>query len=311
MIARVLGSAAGGGVPQWNCGCANCRAAREGDAPRRLVASLAVSNGDGAWLLINASCDIRQQLLLYPDLRPRSLRATPFCAVLLTDANIDHAAGLLEFRQADELQVCSSSVVKETLCANPMFRQFDRERKMWKTFDAAGGFAPLSFPQMPELRVEALVVPGILPSYAGARAIAGAAAAYVFEQHGSRLVYAPIFQTMSNALLDAVRTADAVFLDGTCWTDTEMSQLGLGTRTSREMGHAPISGPDGSLERVRAARPQHKYYTHVNNTNPILDPQSLASMQLQHSGFAVAYDGLEIVLDATQGQDEPNRIDGF
>ena len=296
MRVKVLGTAAGGGVPQWNCACRNCAAARSGAAPRRLVASLAVSAADDRWVLVNASCDIGQQINESRELQPGEPRGSPIVALLLTDANIDHTAGILEFRQADTFSIHSTAIVKQTVCEHPMFAQFERNTKRWHAF-GSGDRVRVELPEAPQLYVYAIAAPGLLPSYAGADPKEGAVVAYVFEHEKKKVVYAPIFLALNDNLKREMQLADAVLLDGTCWSDDEMIELGLGTRTSREMGHAPISGTDGSLQVVREVRTPHRYYTHINNSNPILDPASAQAQQLRQAGFGVASDGLELELD--------------
>jgi len=293
---KILGSAAGGGVPQWNCDCRNCVAARSGAAPRRLVASLAVCAHDDRWVLVNASCDVGVQINETRELQPRASRSSPIVALLLTDANIDHTAGILEFRQADTFSIHSTTVVKQTLCKYPMFSQFEGNHKQWHAFES-GIRVRLQLPEAPQLSVYAIAVPGLLPSYAGAARTDGAAVAYIFEHEGKKVVYAPIFLTVNDSLRREIELADAVLLDGTCWSDDEMIELGLGARTSRAMGHAPIDGPDGSLQIASDLRARQRYYTHINNSNPILDPASAEAQQLRDAGLAVASDGLELELD--------------
>jgi pyrroloquinoline quinone biosynthesis protein B len=296
MKVRVLGSAAGGGVPQLNCACGNCAAARDGRLPMRTVAALAVSGGDDRFVLVNASCDIGRQLCSTPVRTPARGRTSPVVSLLLTDANIDHSAGVLEFRQAQEFSIHSTTLVKQTLCAAPMFAQFDRGHDQWTTFASGASPVRVEVAQAPLLRIWAIATDGLLPSYAGGGALAGATVAYVFEQEGARLIYAPIFSDVSDQLKLEVERADAVLLDGTCWSDDEMLAHRLGTRTSRAMGHMPIDGPDGSLAAFRNLRARHRYYTHVNNSNPILDPASPQAKALARAGFNVASDGLEISL---------------
>jgi pyrroloquinoline quinone biosynthesis protein B len=307
LIVRVLGSAAGGGVPQWNCRCANCESARAGTAPVRMQASIAVSTDGLAWVLVNATTDVRRQLEQLPALPAGRLRATPMSAVLLTDANIDHAAGLLEFRQAQSLQIYSSAIVRDALAGgNSMFAQLAAGERIWSTFDCDGDPAELPV-AVPGLRVTAIDVPGLLPSFAGAAELPGSATAYCFEsgEGGStvRLLYAPIFLRTSPKLLEAADECEAIFLDGSFWSDDELSSLGLGTRSAREMGHSPIGGADGWLQEMagRAADAiPHRYCIHVNNSNPMLDAGSPAASELRDAKFSVAVDGTEIVLNAGQ-----------
>jgi pyrroloquinoline quinone biosynthesis protein B len=295
MRIKVLGTAAGGGVPQWNCGCTNCRATREGKLARRRVASAALSANESDWTLVNASCDISEQLaeaLLWPPAQHK--RASPIAAVFLTDANIDHTAGLLELRQGENLTIYSTALVREVLCASPMFAQL-ATRFAWRPIGDESSCVELD--EAAGMRVWAIPVDGLLPSYAGGARCSGAAVAYRFEQSGACIVYAPIFLALDASLHRELEGTDAVFLDGTCWTDDEMLALGLGRRSAREMGHQPMSGPGGSLERVLGLSTRYRYYTHVNNSNPILDPASAAAHELAHAGFSVPDDGLEIALD--------------
>ncbi|MDQ6766880.1 MAG: MBL fold metallo-hydrolase [Candidatus Eremiobacteraeota bacterium] len=302
MKVKVLGSAAGGGLPQWNCACRNCRAARAGLLPSRSVAAIAVSANDGRWVLVNASCDIGRQVASAPDLAPHDGRKSPVAALLLTDANIDHTAGLLELRQAESCFTYSTRLVQDTLCSAPMFAPFARADKRWRSFVAHDDPVRIDVAEAPNLRIAALAVPGLLPSYAGGSRKAGATVAYLFEHGDARLVYAPIFLALEGPLRKELDHAEAVFLDGTCWTDDEMVELGLGARTARAMGHQPIWGEGGSLHASQHLSARHRYYTHVNNSNPILDPSSEQAETLRHSGFAVADDGLEISLDGNQSK---------
>jgi pyrroloquinoline quinone biosynthesis protein B len=305
LIVRVLGSAAGGGVPQWNCRCANCESARAGAAPARLQASIAVSLDGSDWLLVNATTDVRRQLEQLPAPAGGGLRATSVRAILLTDANIDHAAGMLEFRQAQSLQICSSPIVRDTIVGgNSMFEPLASGERNWPVFDCGGRMAEVPV-FIPGLRVIAIDVPGLLPSYAGAAELPGAATAFCFEarigRRYTRLLYAPIFLRTSSELFEAADEAEAIFLDGSFWSDDELSSLGLGTRRAREMGHAPIGGADGWLHEMagRAADAvPHRYCTHVNNSNPVLDASSSAARELRDAKFSVAVDGTEIVLNA-------------
>ncbi|SRR5579872_87869 len=289
-----LGSAAGGGLPQWNCGCPNCDSARAKRIPSRTTAALAASGDGERWVLVNAGADIGAQFASTPSLRPALRRESPLAALLLTDANIDHVAGLLEFRQAAKLDIFSTRLVKTTLCDAAMFGQFDA-RYSWHTFDAVAGRV-LVARFGGQLDVWAIPVSGRLPSYAGGAPADGAAVAFVLAQGNARVLYAPIFLELDAALEGELAQADAAFLDGTFWSDEEMVDLGLGSRTSREMGHAPLSGPGGSLERVAGTGAKRRYVTHVNNSNPILDPASAAAHELARAGFAVCDDGLEIEL---------------
>ena len=285
MQIHVLGSAAGGGVPQWNCDCVNCRGARDGRLPIRAQDSLAVTGDRTSWVLLNASTDLRAQVAREVALRPSAGRRSPIAAVVLTDANIDHAAGLLDLRQAGSLRVISTPIVRDVLTANPMFAPFARAPRTWET---PGDH----WCDVPGMRVRLIDVPGLLPSFAGGIKAHGAASAVVIEDaDGARLVYAPVFSDATEALIEAARTAGAAYFDGTFWTDDEMTALGMSSRSARDMGHAPLDGDQGSLDRLASAGCPRAYLTHVNSTNPLLDPSSAAAARASAAGFAVARDG--------------------
>lgn len=295
MQLHVLGSAAGGGVPQWNCGCGNCTAAREHRLPQRTQASLAASADGKAWVLFNVTTDIRSQLAADPVLVPKSQRDALFEAVFLTDANVDHCAGLLDFRQAGELHVYSTKTVRDTLLRNEIFAPFASSPRTWHVVsdeptDVAG------------LRITAIPVGGLLPSYAGGAAVRGAATAFLIDdervdgERGARVLYAPIFADVDGSLSDAAARCDAAFFDGSFWSDDELIKLGLGTRTAAMMGHQPVGGRSGSLESLRACPCPRRFFTHMNNTNPMLDPASDAAKQVADAGFELATDGAAIEL---------------
>lgn len=285
MQLHVLGSAAGGGVPQWNCACSNCTAARHERLPQRTQASIAASADGRTWVLFNATTDVRAQIERDPALAPRALRQSPIGAIFLTDANVDHTAGLLDFRQAGALRVYSTGVVRETLGANPMFRPFMLPPRSW---DALATDEVV----FAGLRIRAVPVPGLLPDYAGGARVDGAAAAFTIQDEtGACVLYAPVFLETDARLEAEANRSDAVFFDGSFWTDDELITLALGSRTAREMGHAPIEGPGGSFDCLLRAGCPHKFYTHVNNSNPILDPSSAQALRLRGAGIQVAQDG--------------------
>lgn len=290
MQLHVLGSAAGGGVPQWNCACGNCTAARAHRLPQRTQASLAATADGKSWVLFNVTTDIRSQLAADTALAPRTGRDTPIDAVFLTDANVDHCAGLLDFRQAAELHTYSTHSVRDTLLRNEIFAPFARAPRVWHV---AGG-EPVD---VHGLRVTAIAVSGSLPSYAGGASVRGAASAFLIEDElGASVLYAPIFAAVDAALVAAASRCDVAFLDGSFWDDDELIALGLGSRTAAMMGHVPVGGPSGSLEALRSCPCARRIYTHVNNTNPMLDPSSAAAKQIEAADFEIAVDGSAIDL---------------
>jgi pyrroloquinoline quinone biosynthesis protein B len=266
-----------------------------------MQASIAVSSDGDRWLLVNATTDVRRQLELLPQ-KPVTLnRESPVTAVLLTDANIDHAGGLLEFRQSPVLRVFSSGPVRDALAgANPMFAPFARGSRQWSVFNASEDDAHV--PDVdPDLRITAIDAPGLMPSFAGGAESSGAATAFVIEEpiSGVRVLYAPVILRLTDALVATAQQCDAAFLDGSFWSDDELPALRLGERTAQAMGHAPIGGEHGWLKAFAsangAARP-HRYCTHINNSNPVLDPRSAEARVLRDAGFALPDDGMEITL---------------
>jgi len=303
MRVHVLGTAAGGGVPQWNCACERCRAARDGRIPRRLEASIAVSPDGGRWFIFNATGDVRAQLDTTPDLAPRARRESSIRGVFLTDANMDHTTGLGLFRQAARFQTYSTSVVRDVLARDgTAFALFAKGEKRWDLVqDAPVRIEGASSDRWIDVR--AIDVPGLLPSYAGGARVRGAAVAYELrDDSGASLVYAPVFLDVCDALVDAVERADAALLDGSFYTDGEMIEQGLSNRSAREMGHLPVSGPGGSLAAFRPRTGAVVCYTHINNTNPMLDPQSPACAAVLGAGFSIPYDGMVLELRADQAQ---------
>jgi len=266
-----------------------------------MQASIAVSADGDRWLLLNATTDVRRQLELLPRKPSALTRESPVTAVLLTDANIDHSGGLLEFRQNPVTRVFSSGPVRDALAgANPIFAPFARGDHRWSVFDGSVNDALVSDVD-PDLRITAIDVPGRLPSFAGGAESRGAATAFVIEESkaGIRVLYAPVFLRPTEALVAAALRSDAVFLDGSFWSDDELPALQLGERTARQMGHAPIGGESGWLKTFGTANGavrSHRYCTHVNNSNPVLDPHSEEARCLRDAGFTLPDDGTVLEL---------------
>ncbi len=238
---------------------------------------------------------------MLPPSKGAGSRTSPIDAIFLTDANIDHAGGLLELRQSPVTRVFSSSLVRDVLAgANTVFAPFERGERRWSVFDASTGPTEVRDVDS-DLRITAIDVPGLLPSFAGGAEVPGAATAFVIEDPARdvRMLYAPVFLRPNDALTAAALRCDALFLDGSFWSDDELPALNLGERTARKMGHAPISGEHGSLAAFSTgdrARLPHRYCTHVNNSNPVLDPDSAQRLVLREAGFSVPDDGLEFAL---------------
>lgn len=297
--AMVLGAGAGGGVPQWNCGCQVCRLAWSGDArvKPRTQSSLAVTTDCKSWLLLNASIDLRQQIIATPALQPRSAaRSSPIAAVLLTNADIDHAAGLLVMRERQPFSIFGTPSTLDMIAANPIFEAVGRDIAPRRAVNLGETFEP-----MPGLIVELFSTPGKVPLWLeggevttddigeGTVGVSIAAA-------GRKLIYAPGCARMTEGLRERVATADVVLFDGTLFADDEMIAAGLGDKTGRRMGHMPISGADGTLEAFPREAAGRRIFTHVNNTNPILIEGSPEESIVKAAGWEVAFDGMEIRL---------------
>jgi pyrroloquinoline quinone biosynthesis protein B len=297
MIVRVLGSAAGGGVPQWNCACPNCTAARAGTQPRRSQSSFAVSADGDSWWLINVSPDVAQQIEAFPPLQPRTPRGTPIAGMLITDANVDHLGGLAVLRQAGNhaFRIFSSATVRRLAAADIAFAAFTRPPHRWDVV-AAGETVLLD----DRLRARAVAMDGLTPGYAGREALPDAVTAYLVldSTTGGSAFFAPVFAAVNEALLDESRGADVTFFDGSFYSDDELGDVGV-EKPARSLGHAPIAGPDGSLVELSASvakRGSRRLFAHLNNTNPILDRASPASASVSAAGFEVAEDAMEFEL---------------
>lgn len=295
MIVRVLGSAAGGGVPQWNCGCPNCGAARAGARPRRTQSSFALSSDGERWWLINVSPDVAMQIESYRPLQPRGVRGTPLAGMLVTDANVDHLGGLAVLRQMGNhaFTLYSSATVRAIAQRQSAFAPFLEAPHRWESV-APGG----EFELDAALRVRAVPVEGVTPGYDGRRALPDAVLAFAVEDRttGGRVLFAPVFAAWGEPLRAETAWAALAFLDGSFWCDAELDGVGV-EKPARALGHLPIDGPDGSLAALNgAALSTRLLYAHLNNTNPALAPASTQARELERRGFAVAADGQEFDL---------------
>ena len=295
MRVRVLGSAAGGGFPQWNCHCETCEAARAGARARpRTQSSLAIRGGDGPWFLVNASPDLREQLeaLAAPPLD--GVRTPPVAGVLLTDAEIDHTAGLLLMREsATPLRVLGVAGVEHALTRGypvlPMLQRYCGAE--WVTLEP-GRPQPLVGSS---LAVEPFPAGGDAPRYLGPGAELEASG-YVFRDGGATATYVPGLARLDDRVVSRLAASDLVLVDGTFWHDDDLTRLGLSDRTARDMGHTPLAGPGGTLEVLAGLERPRKVLVHINNTNPILLEDSPEREAVVRAGVEVAYDGLEVEL---------------
>jgi pyrroloquinoline quinone biosynthesis protein B len=292
---HVLGSAAGGGSPQWNCNCEVCEAARTGVRARpRTQSSLAIRGGQGPWFLVNASPDLRQQLETLDQRGVDGVRAQPIAGVLLTDAEIDHTAGLLLLREsATPLRVYGDMGVERALTDGypvlPMLERYCGAE--WQPLEP-GRTLPLDGSS---LEVESFAAGGDAPRYLDGEL---EAAGFVFRDRatGGVATYVPGLARLDGGVVARFAASDLVLVDGTFWRDDELARLGISDRTAGDMGHVPLSGPGGTLEVLAGLERPRTVLIHINNTNPILLEDSPEREEVVRAGVEVAYDGLEVEL---------------
>jgi pyrroloquinoline quinone biosynthesis protein B len=299
MRVRVLGSAAGGGFPQWNCHCGTCEAARTGARARpRTQSSLAIRGEDGPWFLVNASPDLRQQLetRMDPPARVDGVRAPPIAGVLLTDAEIDHTAGLLLLRESSTpVRVFGLAGVKRALTGGypvlPMLERYCGAE--WGTLEP-GRPQPLDGSS---LVVEPFPAGGDAPRYLGPD-VELEASGFDFRDRatGGVVTYVPGLASLDDGVIARFAASDLVLVDGTFWHDDDLARLGISNRTARDMGHTPLAGSGGTLEVLAGLERPRKVLVHINNTNPILLEDSPEREEVLRAGVEVAYDGLEVEL---------------
>lgn len=297
----LLGTAAGGGFPQWNCWCPTCRAVRaDPTAARPRTQSSAAVSADGArWFLLNASPDVREQLCRLTTEPPAGVRHVPVAGVLATDAELDHTLGITLLREARELRAYLTqsvqAVLEEDSRVLPVTRAFARVEV---TDLPLGVPIPLRYPDgaASGLTVEAFPVPGDPPRFAR-RNGAGHTVGFTIRQGGGpACIFLPGCGALDDALLARLAGAELLLFDGTFWSDDELVTLGISDRTAREMGHLPVGGPDGSLERLGALQVRHRVYTHINNSNPILLERSAERAAVERAGLTVGADGMQFTL---------------
>jgi pyrroloquinoline quinone biosynthesis protein B len=311
MRLTVIGSAAGGGFPQWNCNYRLSRGARDGEANfrARTQSSLAASANGHDWVLFNASPDIRQQIAVTPELQPRAdgpLRSTPIRAVILTNADVDHIAGLLSLREREPFAIYATRRVLQVLESNSIFNVLDREivhrrelpvGKSTDILDAQGN--PVG------ITVETFAVPGKVALFLEDKSKASEGfgtkegdtiGLRIASDDGATAFYIPGCAGIDAPLRERLSGADCLFFDGTVYTDDEMITAGVGTKTGARMGHMYISGEGGSLAALADLGIRKRIYVHINNTNPILDAASPEHAAVVAAGWKIAFDGMEVRL---------------
>jgi pyrroloquinoline quinone biosynthesis protein B len=306
MLVRVLGSAAGGGFPQWNCGCPNCRGIRTGAirGTARTQESVVVSADGDDWFLVNASPEIRAQIESFPPIHPRQPRHSPIQGVFLTNGDLDHCLGLLSLRESHPLVVYATEPVYRGFSEdNVLFRTLQRfpEQVTWRPLKAgredevvgAGGqpsgllVQPVPVPAKPPIHLEGRHAPD--PEE-------GIGLRFREAATGRVLAYFSGVAALTPAVRQALGDADAVFLDGTFWSSDELITLGVGEKRAEQMAHLPVGGPDGSLATLQDLRATRRVYIHLNNTNPLLRDDSPERAAVNAAGWEVAWDGMTVEL---------------
>ena len=308
MFIRVLGSAAGGGYPQWNCNHPNSRRARNGDvnAPQRTQSSIAVSADGHNWALFNASPDLRQQINDNEILQPtQALRDSPIKVVLLTNADVDHVAGLLNLRESQPLRLYGTQRVQSVLTANSIFSVLNPKfvtREPLQLEQRCDLTRPDGEPM--GIAVTPFAVPGKVALWLedekqGANfgtVDEDTIALDVSDRTGGRFFYMPACAHMTAELAARVRGAELIFFDGTLWVDDEMIRDKVGVKTGQRMGHMSVSGEEGTLAAFRELEIKRKIFIHINTTNPILISDTPERKLVQEAGWEVSWDGMAIEL---------------
>jgi len=304
MHIHLLGTGAGGGFPQWNCNCHNCSRLRNGEikSSARTQSSITLSGNGVDWVLFNASPDIRQQLASFPPLQPgRAIRDTGICAIVLCDAQIDHTTGLVILREHTEPWdvYCTAAVHEDMTTGYPLFKVLSHFRGVnWH--EVKTDMQSFTIPRADNLVFTAVPLKSEAPPFSPHRhnTVPGDNVGYRIEDTstGKNLFYAPGLGIIEPHVLEYMSHADVVLIDGTVWTNDEMSRHGISDKLASEMGHLDQSSKGGIMETLSCLEKPRKILIHINNTNPILDEESPEHAQLKQAGIEVSYDGMDIKL---------------
>jgi pyrroloquinoline quinone biosynthesis protein B len=311
MRVKILGSSAGGGFPQWNCNCRNCSGLRRGTLKGRprTQTQVAFSPDSRVWFLLGASPDLRHQVLASTEFTPpeNDSSPSPIGGVFLQSADVDSVMGLLHLREFQSFFVFATSGVQRVLQKeNRIFRVLERSDPpvKWQTLSSKGRLGchlseDSSMP--PEFICTTISLGGSYPDYVGEETLRTlcpeeAVVGFVMEQGPKRFFFAPSFSGSSGAWRSAAETSNITLIDGTFWSDDELSKTGRSKKSAREIGHLPLSGPGGLLEQFPATAKGRRILIHINNTNPILDEDSSEHRTVREAGFEIAYDGMEFEL---------------
>jgi pyrroloquinoline quinone biosynthesis protein B len=304
MRIKVLGSAAGGGFPQWNCNCRHCESLRAGTfaGKSRTQTQVAISNDGRTWFLLNTSPDLRAQIESTPAFHPRNAgRDSPIAGVLLTSGDIDQIAGLLSLRELQPFRIyCTPSIRRILQEDNSVFRMLNRvaEQVAWTEIGSDGSF-PLLATAGNDSGISCTVfsLGSRYPAYVSQERAASLKpgdallGVTLTSSTGKRFAYMPAVPAVDSSLLDRLEEADLLLFDGTFWSDDELIRVQGSGSTARQMGHIPVSGAEGSLRKLAGLRRPRKVFVHVNNTNPMLDESGPEYREVRAAGWEVAEDG--------------------
>ncbi|MCB1507124.1 MAG: pyrroloquinoline quinone biosynthesis protein PqqB [Hyphomicrobiaceae bacterium] len=310
MLIKVLGSAAGGGFPQWNCNCRNCADVRRGASgfTARTQSSLAVSSNGRDWVLLNASPDLRQQINATPALGSQAsgeLRNSPIKAAVLTNGDVDHISGLINLREMQPFLVYGSGRVLSVLSSNSIFKILNAEMVQRRELGLDAPVQLMGPGGDLGLTIEAFAVPGKVALYLEDTSKGADFGTVEGDTIGLKITapesdktfyYIPGCADVDARLSDRIRGAALVFFDGTLFTDDEMVKAGLMPKTGKRMGHISMSGSDGSIAAFASLGVERKVYVHINNSNPVLDENSPQRKEAEDAGWEIGYDGMEISL---------------
>ena len=304
----VLGAAAGGGVPQWNCGCPVCRIARTGHPELRSTqASIAISADGDHWFLINASPDLRQQLIATPQLHPKAgkLRHSPISGVILTNGEIDAVAGLLSMREGSPFTIYAHDKVLSILKDNSIFNVLNEKNVTRERIEVDKSFEPtLPDGSVSGIEILPFAVSGKSAWYLEGKAHPGGNIG-VGDTLGLRVsdkatakyfYFIAACADVTDDLKSRLAGASLIFFDGTVWRDDELIVAGLGNKTGQGMGHIAMSGDNGAIESLAGLDIGRKIFLHINNSNPVLLRDSAERKTAEHAGWQIPTDGMEIVL---------------
>jgi pyrroloquinoline quinone biosynthesis protein B len=314
MRVKILGSAAGGGFPQWNCACPNCRAVRAGtfSGKARTQTQVAVSADGQSWFLLGASPDLRAQIEATPELHPRleqnaaGVRHSPIKGAVLANADLDHTLGLLLLRELQPLRAYATNSVRRILNEdNSLFAMLRRapDQVSWTDFAPGDSFALCNTGgEESGLHCRALSLDTHFPTYVSPARRSQLAACeaslglIVESPAGRRLAFMPAVSAITKELLRELESTDVILFDGTFWSDDELIDIQGSRQTARQMGHVPVSGDDGSLRQLAALSRPRKIYVHINNTNPMLNEAGGEHLQVRDAGWEIAEDGWQFEL---------------